>query len=74
MSAIASVRFHIERRVGTGPRPILDDVWTRESIAGARSISAARRNRAELRRESPSYFGRNDWRIVKVTTTREVVK
>lgn len=69
----ASVRFHLERRVGKGLTRD-QDTWTRETIAGAKSITAARMDLRQFKREAPSYFGRTDWRIVKVTTTREVVK
>lgn len=65
------VRFHVERRVVSGPAAL--DVWVRETIAGAKTIAGARRDRRNVRRESPSYFKRDDWRIVKLTTTTEVV-
>lgn len=73
----SSVRFHVERRVGRGPSPS-DDVWTRETLAGAKTITGARRDRSALGRESPGwYFKRGAWRIVwrivKITTTTEVV-
>lgn len=67
-----TVRFHVERRVVSGPLPT-DDVWTRETLAGAKTIAGARIDRRNIRRESPKYFKRDDWRIVKITTTTEVV-
>lgn len=69
-----SIRFHLERRVGRGPLPS-DDVWTRETLAGAKTISRARFDLRLIRKAAPSYFDkRRDWRIVKVTTTSEIVK
>ncbi len=67
-----TVRFHIERRCVVGLKRS-EDVWTRETLAGAKTITGARRDRSTIRRESPKYFKRADFRIVKITTTTEVV-
>lgn len=67
-----TVRFHIERRCVVGLRRA-EDVWARETLAGAKTITGARRDRRTIRRESPKYFKRADFRIVKITTTTEVV-
>lgn len=68
-----SVRFHVERLYFRGAARS-DDVWSRETLAGAKTLSGAKRDRAEIRREGPSYFTRDKFRIVKITTIREIVE
>lgn len=68
-----TVRFHVERRVVKDLKRS-GDVWARETLAGAKTLAGARIDRRNIRRESPKYFKRDDWRIVKITTTTEVVK
>lgn len=62
------VRYHIERVHYTDARG--HKHWTRESIAGARTLKGARVELAHHKREAPSYY--KHWRIVRVTTTRKV--
>lgn len=75
MKKKTTVRFHIERRVvkSATPEPF-GDVWQRETLSGAKTLAGARIDRRNIRRDSPSYFKRADWRIVKITTTTEVVR
>lgn len=69
-----SIRFHLERRVVRAPLPSAE-VWMRETLAGAKTITRARSDLRTIRKAAPSYFNkRSDWRIVKVTTTSEIVK
>ena len=69
-----SVRFHIELRVVRNRLKPESDVWQRETLSGAKSLADARVDLRQLRREGPMYFKRDDWRIVKITTTTEIVK
>lgn len=65
-----SIRYFVERKF---VKALLtkDDRWTRESIAGRKTIHAARRELAEFKSEGAPW---QEYRIVKVTTTRRVVK
>lgn len=67
-----SVRFHVERRYFRGETRD-QDLWDRQTLAGARTLARARFDLADVRKDSPSYFKRRDFRIVKVTSIREIV-
>lgn len=66
-----TVRYDVERLVNLS-RPEDDASWFRESIADARTITAARADLAEAKREFKPW--KPTLRIVRVTTTREVVR
>lgn len=63
------VRFHIERGYAYDQKGNVTQ-WSRETLAGAKTITGARLDLRQMRREAP-YF--RSWRIVRITTTAEVV-
>ncbi len=69
-----SVRYRIERRcyynITTG-----ETQWVDESIAGRKTLKHSREELRRIRREDKkSGFSAHTYRIIRVTTTREVVK
>jgi hypothetical protein len=68
-----TVRYRIERRhfrdQQTG-----EEGWSDQSITGAKTLKQARNCLKTEMHDSPSYFKRADFRIVRVTIAREVVK
>lgn len=65
-----TIRYYIERRTVMALKKE-DERWVRESIAGSKTIWSARMALAEFKGEGAPW---NNYRIVKVTTNRRVVK
>lgn len=65
------IRFHIERGYCYDANNNATS-WTRETIAGQRTITAARRELKQMKKESAGFH--KDWRIAKRTVTEEVVE
>lgn len=70
------VRFVVERRVFRDLRtpPRLDDIWIADSLTKPSLTRAREELRNERARNAGRAFAWEDFRIVRVTTTREVVK
>jgi hypothetical protein len=63
-------RFHIERGYAYDKEGNVTQ-WTRETIAGQRTLAGARRELKQMKKESAHF---KDWRIVKRTVIEEVVE
>lgn len=65
-----SVRYYVERLFVQALKSS-DDRWTRESIAGSKTIVGARKELAEFEEHHAPW---QKYRIVKITTTKRVVR
>jgi hypothetical protein len=65
-----TIRYNIERLLVITLKKE-DERWVRETFTGNKTIHAARKEMAEIKAEGAPW---HQYRIVKVTTTRRVVK
>ncbi len=66
-----TVRFELQRRIHYVTNTTPEEwQWVRDCVALTKSLTAARRARRDARRDEPNA----EFRIVRVMTTREVVR